>query len=450
MYKKTFFSFFFLILFLYSGNIEMFSQSNNDFEKQYDFYKQRFYDNFIYETENGFIQSSNIPIEYRQIRRDGKTMAYWADGVWWLGHYVGMLALEYERFKLTNQDTSLTIKRLKAALETYLRLDYAAEKCWGSDSFALILNGFYLRDDIPADAKSIFKVDIILSDYVQHCNKEESKGNAPSQDQAWASYIGLALVNKLVGDTTVLRLSKEVATLLLMGMQGETIDGKKTWQVVNPVTREIIQKKGDIQWLQFAHASIGTYLTGEDMNLEKTNRKHWKNMWDLLQNNFLIDKYGHFNWYGMMSLSAVLNEWGSGSKNGYDWLVKKSQRIVKKRPDLQQPIMFPHLPLVNVILHGYHGKKNLDASYYEDYFQSLPEQGAFRVTKNDTLVTSSPPWHSLSLFCPWQLKSIGEFNMLDFLFLYNAYWIVYESDLPQFESFCKKIPHLDTDKVPIK
>lgn len=438
MRTKTFFSFFTFFTIFFSISSSLFAQNEATYLKNYQFYQQRFYDKFIYETQDGFIQASNIPIEYRQTKKDGKTVAYWADGVWWLGHYVGMLAMEYERLRVTNQDTSLTIKRLKSALETYQRLDLSAEKCWGSDSFTTFLNGFYLRDDIPKEANSIFSVDIISSDYVSGCNKLESKKNAPSQDQAWASYIGLALVNKLVGDTTVRRLAKEVATLLIEGMQSEA-NGKQVWEVVNPVTGVVIQKKGDIQWLQYAHAEMGSYLTGKEMHFGHSHRQNWKNMWNLLQNNFLIDKYGNFNWYGIMSISAVLNEWGSGSKNGYDWLVTRAAKIEKKRPDLQQSLIFPHLPLVNVILHGYTGKKPLDASHYEDYLNSIPENGAFRLIENDSLLTSLPPWHALSLFCPWQLKSIGEFNMLDYLFLYNAYWIVYQSNLPQYEIFSETL-----------
>ena len=121
-----------------------------------------------------------------------------------------------------------------------------------------------------------------------------------------------------------------------------------------------------------------------------------------------------------MSISAVLNEVGGGKKNCYDWLVYSSDRIVKKRPDLQQTLIFPHLPLVNVILHGYDGNQPLPAAAYVSYLSTAPRAGAFRYPQQDTTFNSQPPWHSLSLFCPWQLRSEGEFNMLDYMLLYNA------------------------------
>ena len=76
----------------------------------------------------------------------------------------------------------------------YDRLDALAEPCWGGDSCT---NGFYLRDDIPAEMAGVLGVGRILSDYAQHCGDSQSLSNGPSQDQAWASFMGLALVQAL-------------------------------------------------------------------------------------------------------------------------------------------------------------------------------------------------------------------------------------------------------------
>ena len=433
LYRHPFlFAGMFLLLFL--SSIRLSAQLEETFLRTYQDYQSRFYHYFIYETGDPMTQGSFLPIEYRKYRTDGKTVVYWADGVWWLGHYVAVLALEYERLKLTGQDTSTTIRRLYSALMTFKRLDLNAEFCWGDTTALPKPNGFYLRDDVSANMNKEYSAEFISSDYVRFCGKRETKGNAPSQDQAWACYMGLALVNKLVGDTTILRLSRETALALVTVMQHKQ-EKKETWEIVNPITGSGIQKKEDIQWLRYAHATMGTYLTGQEMTFGNAQSRFWKNMWKLLQNNFLIDKYGHFNWYGVMSISAVLNEVGGGKKNCYDWLVRSSARIVKKRPDLQQTLIFPHLPLVNVILHGYDGKQPLPAAAYESYLSTAPRDGAYRYPQQDTTFNSQPPWHSLSLFCPWQLRSEGEFNMLDYMLLYNAYWLVYKSGLPQYKKF---------------
>jgi len=417
------------------SNTPVSAQSEDAFLEKYQYYQERFYEDFIYySADNPFSQGSSLPVEYRRLRTDGKVLLYWADGVWWLGHYVGMLAMEYQRLKLTMQDTLPTLRKLQAALATYKRLDYVAESCWNDTSTSRELNGFYLRDDITDEIKKKLKADILVSDYIRYCGKIDSKGNAPSHDQAWGSYIGLALVKKFVPIPEIQNEVKEIATLLVRGMQ-QQIGKKKRWEIINPVTNQPIQKQADIGWLRYAHTQMGNYLTEEDMTFARSDTQFWKDMWRLLQNNILIDKYGNFNWYGVLSISAVLNDHGRGEKNCYDWLIKRTEQIVKKRPDLEQSMIFPHLPLVNVLLHGYEGNKPLPKTAYEAYLEAAPEEGAFYYVINDSIVRSTPPWHSLSFFCPWHNRTVGEYNMLDYMFLYNAYWLVYCSDLEQVEKF---------------
>lgn len=416
--------------------------------EKYQHYQKRFYEEFIYySTDPLSLQGSSIPVEYRRLRPDGKVLIYWADGVWWLGHYVGMLAMEYQRLKLTTHDTLPTLEKLRAALETYKRLDYVAENCWTDTFNNRDLNGFYLRDDILDEIKEKLKADILISDYTRYCGDINSKGNAPSQDQAWGSYIGLALVKKFVLVPDIQNEVKEIATHFVRGMQQEIgKKKKKRWEVINPVTNEIIQKQGDIGWLRYAHTQMGNYLTEENMTFANSDKRFWKDMWRLLQNNILIDKYGNFNWYGVLSISAVLNDHGRGEKNCYDWLVKRTTQIVKKRPDLEQTLIFPHLPLINVLLHGYDGNKPLPKTEYKAYLESAPDEGAFYYAKNDSVVRSAPPWHSLSLFCPWHNRDVGEFNMLDYMFLYNAYWLVYYSDLEQVNKFHGEEKYINVEK----
>jgi hypothetical protein len=107
------------------------------------------------------------------------------------------------------------------------------------------------------------------------------------------------------------------------------------------------------------------------------------------------------------------------------------------RPDLNQNIIFPHLPLIVAILHGYDGDNPISASVYESYLSSAPEQGGYRIREGGKVLVSDEPWHSLSLFCPWHLNDYGYFNMLDYMLLYNAYNFVYKMNKPEFEVFSK-------------
>lgn len=388
---------------------------------KYEHFRERFKQDFVHAPGNASLQGTYIPMELRTPLANGGIKGLWADGTWWLGHYVAVLATEYRRLQLENQNPEATLDELKQALLTYRRLDSLAEICWGS---APALNGFYIRDDISQEMTSAFNLTTLYSDYSAKCGLEGTLSNSPSQDQAWASFLGLALIVKLVDNEEIIALAKEVATILVKSLQ--YTDGKKEiWEVVNPVTGMVAQKRADVQWLRYAHARSYESITGEEMSFGRAQRSFWKNAWDFLQNNFLIDKHGHFNWYGVMVLSTVINEWGRGEKNIYDWIVKCSRKLSAKRPDLTQPLMFPHLSLIAAILHGADSTQLLPPETYSQLLDSAPAQGGSGVKIDGEKIYTEAPWNSLSLFCPWNNQSIGEYNMLDYMLLYNTYALVY-------------------------
>ena len=126
---------------------------------------------------------------------------------------------------------------------------------------------------------------------------------------------------------------------------------------------------------------------------------------------------------------------------------KQGEKIADMRPDLQQEFVFPHLPLIAAILHGYEGNDPIDPEVYERYLQSAPSQGGYRLRKDGGIETSQVPWHSLSLFCPWHLNDYGYYNMLDYMLLYNAYNIVYKSGDPEFEIFSATLRQNESTNV---
>lgn len=409
----------FILLFV-SSMAGLFSQTSIQNEQKYNHFRQRLRQYFMYYTGDATVKGSHLPMEWR-VTKNGKQICYWADAVWWQGHYVAVLATEYRLRQLRGQTTDSTLAELKAALETYNRLDRNAELCWNGDT---ALNGFYLRDDADQTLTTALQVDVISSDYLNHCGKLPTQGNAPSQDQAWGSYLGFALTMKLVDDSVVRQEVSDIATRMIRRMQFTDENGKESWQIVNPVNGELIQTKGDIQWMQYAHAEAGKVLTGKRLDFGNSHRSQWKTIWNVLQNNMLITKYGNFRWYGVMVLSTVINEWGSGSDNCYDWLVRMSDKIIKKRPDLQQTLLFPHLSLASIVLYGHNDDFQLNRQPYEEYLNTAPTNGAAHLISGDTTIQTKAPWHSLSLFCPWHTASIGEFNMLDYMLLYNLFQLV--------------------------
>lgn len=409
-----------LLLFCVAGQFVA-AQTPEQNREKYDIFRKRFNDSFVYASGDAASQGAYIPVELRTVATNGTITLYWADGTWWIGHYVAVLALEYARLRMENLPTDATLAELKQVLLTYRRLDLNAELCWNG---AAEHNGFYMRDDIAGDMTNLFGATTIRSDYSSKCGDTTTRSNSPSQDQAWASYMGLALAKKLVYNPEIQQLVLETAEMFLKSMQHT--DGKnEVWEVVNPVTGVVAQKRGDIEWLRYAHASAYEFLADTVIKFGHAHYSFWKSAWNFLQNNFMIDKRGHFNWYGVMVLSTVINEWGSGGRNIYDWLVNCGQKLAKKRPDLGQPVMFPHLPLVAVLLHGYNGNKMLPRELYDEILNAAPREGASLQLVNGEFVHTPAPWGSMSLFCPWHTQSVGEYNMLDYMLLYNAYKLVY-------------------------
>lgn len=415
---------FLFLLAIFSGSLcQILAQSTLSNEEKYNLLRERLRTEFLYYTGNGMERGTSQPMERRYQTRNGLT-GYWCDGIWWQGHYVALLATEYARLQQEGKSTDATLKELRCALQVYERLDLEAEKCWGGDTFALP-NGFYLRDDIWRSDTSRFGVQWITSDYEYQCGKTDSKRNAPSQDQAWGSYIGFALVQKLVDDAELCQKVAEISQRMVAFMQNKEGE-KENWSIINPVTNNEIQPRMDLIWLQYAHLTISDLLSGATTagtKKENAGRSTWK----LVQDNMFISKTGNFRWYGILSMSAVMNDAGSG-KDCYAWLVKSCDRIVRKRPDLQQELVFPHLPLINLVLYGKEGKELLPREQYDAYLNSAPADGKLTQTTAGQTVRNAPPWHCLSLFCPWRTADTGEVNMIDYLLLYNLVELVYGSE----------------------
>lgn len=402
--------------------------------EKYHFYRNRLQQEFMLYSGDGNLQASHLPMESRYQLSDGTRVVYWADGTWWLGHYVAVLATEYACLQRQSraEDARFVLEELSEALKTYERLDREAESCWNGES---LLNGFYLRDDVDKQMAPLFNADQVRSDYALRCGQMESRSNGPSQDQAWASYMGFSLLLKLVDDTLLQHQASEIACRMIKIMYSPDEKGKRHWQVVNPVNQLLVQKENDIKWLRYPHTKAFQIFSDDPQEqsiFSAFDGGTSKRIWKVIQNNYAIDKNGKFNWYGVLVLSAVLNEKGNGGKSTVEWLAKETKSLAKKRPDYGQTIMFPHLPLVNQVLYdtsvreGYSAIDILSRDEYEQILNAAPPEGAYRISSpNGQLDSTAAPWHTLSLFCPWHTESQGYFNMLDYMLLYNLYQLVF-------------------------
>ena len=421
-----------------------YSQASKTAEEKYDYYRTQLKQRFMYYTQNPDIKGSHLPIELIKVDTKGKTTAYWADATWWQGHYIAMLALEYRNLQLKKLSTESTLQELRWAVATLKRLDANAESYWnGKDT----VNGFFLRDDVSPDLNIAINVDFINSDYKANFGDTLTLSNAPSQDQIWACYLGFALVIKLVDDEPLRNEVTNLARSFVRCMQYTDERERSRWRIVNPITNQVVQKSGDVQWMKRGHVLAGEYIVNEDLHFGKSDNILWGIVWSFLKNNCLKRKTGNFVWYGIYCCAVVGNDYGRGVDNIYDWMAKQCKGIALMRPDLQQEIMFPHLPLIAALLHGYEGNNPIAPDVYERYLASAPDNGGFRIHTDNGVQATEAPWHSLSLFCPWHINDYGYFNMLDYMLLYNAYNIVYKSGDPDFEVFSATLLQKDNNAI---
>ena len=182
----------------------VFSQFNTQKEK-YWIYRER--------LKNYLVRS--IPANSRG--NDG--VLDWGDSPWMIGYWVGTLAMEYNL--LTNACNSgstdacsllnQTKQDLYDALEAINRLDYNAETSWGCSAS---LNGFLMRDDVPANIpQNLNSVDWLNESWVSPIDnfrvicinsaftKYVPAGSEASLDHLIGLYVGLSLVKANVPPT---------------------------------------------------------------------------------------------------------------------------------------------------------------------------------------------------------------------------------------------------------
>ncbi|MCC6216746.1 MAG: hypothetical protein IT376_17940 [Polyangiaceae bacterium] len=142
-------------------------------------------------------------------RKENEGIIRWSDSTIGLGWYLGMLATEHhllthpDEFPGMPGDPDATLDELYYALRAMERLDFVADASFPPPCTQEgALNGFFVRDDVPAGFHSHFPpMAGMTSDFSDPVltNKEMS------QDQVYHVLLGLALVRALVPAQTFVR-----------------------------------------------------------------------------------------------------------------------------------------------------------------------------------------------------------------------------------------------------
>ncbi len=425
-----------LLLLLFS--LESIAQTYEENLEKYWYYRHRLKEQFMYFSGDASIQGSHHVAENKY---DNQQFIRWSDGIWWLGHYIGVLALEYKLLKTNGEDYSGTLNELYQAFETYYRLDYNAEPCFenvfGQQGDPTV-NGFFLRDDLDTTCAPYFDDYEIKGDY-HHCG-DGTESNVNSQDQCIAMFLGLSLVKKLVDDEQAQQYAINIADLVINSMHWfNKLVMHHIWEIRNPVTWGVPQGGNvyEMVWNVYADAQAATIITGTNQHVGFSGSPQSKNRFDVSQSQVLSmlhdDIFDKFVGYFTSVNSTLINDGQFFSSPipdhlAYNWLYNlyNETKGFEGMPD--NIGLFPHLPLITEILHGYNGNNQMPASEIENGFLNVaPPCGSYVHLDGNK---SQPPWHTMSLFCPWHGENSdrnwkGEYNMLDYMMLYNAYFLIY-------------------------
>ena len=124
--------------------LPLFSQSDQDLLQKYWNYRERFNDEFIYQTFNN-CTGCNIPAIRKEYFSDGRKNFTWGDANATMGDYIGMLATEYRLLKNNGQDYYSTLHELYYAIKVLGRLDLSAEEDYGGTPD---LNGAWHQESV--------------------------------------------------------------------------------------------------------------------------------------------------------------------------------------------------------------------------------------------------------------------------------------------------------------
>jgi hypothetical protein len=156
--------------------------------------------------------------------RPGEGKLRWVDATLHMGHYMAMLALEYRMLSDAGEKTNRTEQELYYVLKALERLDYTAYEFIGR---APQLDGFFIRDDIPADFHwDAEKTDYRFKNYTggaYHCvqssaacglEKTFDKGYFVSQDQIISLFFGFRFAQQFAAEARYENQSRTIGEMV--------------------------------------------------------------------------------------------------------------------------------------------------------------------------------------------------------------------------------------------
>jgi hypothetical protein len=363
-----------------------------------------------------------------------KTM-YWSDNTIWLGWYIGMLALEYHL--LTNDyegfdqgDTSaihITLDELYYALKGLRRLDEVAESSFPPpcDSIPDVRNGFFIRDDVPADFHIHF----------EGINTASSDGNDTvifnkemSQDQVYHVLMGLSLVKKFIPSSVEfngMNLREEAITQALLIADWVNRDG---WIIKNPACQNKDVDRGEqTSLLSFGINEAVKFISDNTVNYDSDIIQFYVFTWSSLVSPANPAYANVDNLHMAMSIAAMGKGW--------------SDTTLSVMMNLAASNRWYAYPMVYAALHddttggdftafrdtmNFWAESMLDEAPLEGPYTLYPDSNTHGYAVNNRFIRGRDK-HYIGNF--WTENC--SFNGLDYMMLHNLYYTVTPSKWPR-------------------
>ncbi|MFZ5478152.1 MAG: hypothetical protein ACOZNI_15405 [Myxococcota bacterium] len=257
-------------------------------------------------------------------RVDSTASMKWADATIQLGWYLGALAIE--EAILADPDVlpgfsdgrthEQVVEELALALAAVDRLDDHAGDGFPDCAGPWGMDGFFVRDDVPADFGARFDgITVVESDWIDPTltNKEMS------QDQVIHVLVGLALVAKytdpaLEVDGVALRQQAVDAALRI----GEHVAAGGDWVIVNPGCDDRPVNRGEAaQFYSTAFVAVVEAITGEVVAEDL-----FPDAWQESADPEFVGWENANNLHMAMALAAAGDAWGDDTYADLVWLAE--------------------------------------------------------------------------------------------------------------------------------
>jgi MYXO-CTERM domain-containing protein len=253
-------------------------------------------------------------------RTDSAGLLKWGDGTISLGFYLGVLATEHAmladpaRFPGADGGDSTRLasneEELYDALAALERLDNVADAAFPSPcSMTPALNGFFIRDDVPADFANHFTgITTIQSDFIDPTltNKEES------QDQVYHVQHGLALVVALVPASVVVHGKPLRAWAIEQAQRITQHFAQGDWTIRNPAcANRAVNRGSSAIGYSYGETLAAAFVT--DGGFVPTTDPVWSNIWDTLQQPTNPAYSNESNLHMALAIMAVGDGYGANT-----------------------------------------------------------------------------------------------------------------------------------------